>query len=108
MSEPLDSRHFAHRSGPEHPSDERTPRIAGLRSSLGPPDEPVARLVHPRTIRWSHWINVPLLFVMGVLTLDWEGGRPRLSINRQKAAEVRQELSHDAQALRNQRHGLSR
>jgi len=27
-------------------------------------DEPVARLVHPRAIRWMHWINVPLLFVM--------------------------------------------
>jgi thiosulfate reductase cytochrome b subunit len=29
-----------------------------------PPDEPVARLVHPRAIRWLHWINFPLLFVM--------------------------------------------
>ena len=26
--------------------------------------EPVARLVHPRAIRWLHWINFPLLFVM--------------------------------------------
>ena len=29
-----------------------------------PPDEPVARLVHPRAIRWLHWINFPLLMVM--------------------------------------------
>jgi len=29
-----------------------------------PPDEPVARLVHPRAIRWLHWINFPLLFIM--------------------------------------------
>jgi thiosulfate reductase cytochrome b subunit len=29
-----------------------------------PPDEPVARLVHPRAIRWLHWINFPLLIVM--------------------------------------------
>ena len=28
------------------------------------PDEPVARLVHPRAIRWLHWINFPLLMVM--------------------------------------------
>ncbi len=27
-------------------------------------DEPVARLVHPRAIRWLHWINFPLLFIM--------------------------------------------
>ena len=27
-------------------------------------DEPVARLVHPRAIRWFHWINVPLLTIM--------------------------------------------
>jgi thiosulfate reductase cytochrome b subunit len=26
--------------------------------------EPVARLHHPRAIRWFHWINVPLLAVM--------------------------------------------
>ncbi|MDX2380288.1 MAG: cytochrome b/b6 domain-containing protein [Acidimicrobiia bacterium] len=26
--------------------------------------EPVARLKHPRAIRWLHWINFPLLFVM--------------------------------------------
>ena len=29
-----------------------------------PPDEPVARLVHPRAIRWLHWINFPLLMIM--------------------------------------------
>ena len=26
--------------------------------------EPVARLKHPRAIRWMHWINFPLLFIM--------------------------------------------
>jgi len=29
-----------------------------------PAQEPVARLVHPRAIRWLHWINFPLLAVM--------------------------------------------
>jgi len=29
---------------------------------IGP--QPVARLVHPRAIRWLHWINFPLLAVM--------------------------------------------
>ena len=28
------------------------------------PDEQIARLVHPRAIRWLHWINFPLLFIM--------------------------------------------
>ncbi len=28
------------------------------------PDVPVARLTHPRAIRWLHWINFPLLAVM--------------------------------------------
>lgn len=28
------------------------------------PDHRVAREVHPRAIRWFHWINVPLLLVM--------------------------------------------
>jgi thiosulfate reductase cytochrome b subunit len=34
---------------------------------IPPPDEvvePVARLQHPRAIRWLHWINFPLLAVM--------------------------------------------
>ena len=26
--------------------------------------EPVARLVHPRAIRWLHWVNFPLLIIM--------------------------------------------
>ncbi len=29
-----------------------------------PVDHRVARLVHPRAIRWLHWINFPLLFIM--------------------------------------------
>jgi thiosulfate reductase cytochrome b subunit len=28
------------------------------------PGDGVARLVHPRAIRWLHWINFPLLFIM--------------------------------------------
>ena len=38
-------------------------------TNAGPPgsppsDEAVARLVHPRAIRWLHWINFPLLLIM--------------------------------------------
>ncbi|MGB0113519.1 MAG: cytochrome b/b6 domain-containing protein [Ilumatobacteraceae bacterium] len=33
-------------------------------------DDEVARLVHPRAIRWLHWINFPLLFIM-----IWSGMR---------------------------------
>lgn len=33
-------------------------------------DPRVARLVHPRAIRWLHWINFPLLFIM-----IWSGMR---------------------------------
>ncbi|MEZ5228846.1 MAG: cytochrome b/b6 domain-containing protein [Acidimicrobiales bacterium] len=31
---------------------------------MSAPSEPVARLVHPRAVRWLHWINFPLLAVM--------------------------------------------
>lgn len=27
-------------------------------------DDRVARLVHPRAVRWLHWVNFPLLFIM--------------------------------------------
>jgi thiosulfate reductase cytochrome b subunit len=30
----------------------------------GPHHEPVARLKHPRAIRWLHWLNVPVMAVM--------------------------------------------
>ena len=37
----------------------------GLEAPDVPPmDGPVARLVHPRAIRWLHWINFPLLMIM--------------------------------------------
>ena len=38
----------------------------GVATTIGEPsaDERVARLVHPRAIRWLHWINFPLLFIM--------------------------------------------
>lgn len=36
----------------------------------GGEDQRVARLVHPRAIRWLHWINFPLLFIM-----IWSGMR---------------------------------
>ena len=35
-----------------------------MSSDTAPITEPVARLKHPRAIRWLHWINFPLLFVM--------------------------------------------
>jgi hypothetical protein len=46
-----------------------TSRDGAEPAPVGPtqPDEPgdgVARLVHPRAIRWLHWINFPLLFIM--------------------------------------------
>jgi thiosulfate reductase cytochrome b subunit len=46
----------------------RLPRL-GVRASGGPAPlavehETVARLKHPRAIRWLHWINFPLLIVM--------------------------------------------
>ena len=36
----------------------------GAVTDAPPPDDAVARLVHPRAIRWLHWINFPLLLIM--------------------------------------------
>jgi hypothetical protein len=81
-------------------------KIVGV-ATKGMP-QPVKKMLGARWIAALIVIAVPVLFVTGVLTLDWEGGRPKVSINRQKAAEVKQELSQDVQALRSQRQGLSR
>lgn len=43
--------------------DERPP-VEAAEPVPEPTPEPVARLKHPRAIRWLHWINFPLLAVM--------------------------------------------
>jgi thiosulfate reductase cytochrome b subunit len=45
-------------------TDRPTPDQPTIRVTDGRSPEPMARLHHPRAIRWFHWINVPLLAVM--------------------------------------------
>ncbi|MHB8973967.1 MAG: hypothetical protein ACYC4N_26325 [Pirellulaceae bacterium] len=42
---------------------------------------------------------IPVLFATGVVSLKWEEGRPRLSFNEQRAAQVEQEAVQKVQTL---------
>jgi hypothetical protein len=70
--------------------------------------QPVRKLVGGRWTAALIVLSIPLLLVTGLMTVTWENGRPHLLLNRQKAAEVKQHLSDDVQALRAEHAGNRR
>lgn len=46
---------------------------------------------------------LPVLLAAGIVSIDWENGRPRLSFDRQKASEVKQNATEKIQELRSER-----
>lgn len=50
-------------------------------------------------------ITIPVLLATGVVSVTWENGRPRLSVNQQKAKEVKKEVTEKVQELQAQHNG---
>jgi hypothetical protein len=48
-------------------------------------------------------LSVPVLALTGIISVQWTEGRPELSIDRERAAEVRQEVREGIQSLRDRR-----
>ena len=59
--------------------------------------QPVKKLLGGRHVALLIVVCVPILFATGILSIRWENGRPQISINRQKAAEVKQEAAERIQ-----------
>lgn len=72
-------------------------KIIGAATSGMP--QRIKRVLGRRWVAAAIVLLVPILLAMGLVTLRWENGRPRLWLNWQKAAEVEQQVAHELQAL---------
>ena len=61
---------------------------------------PVRKFLGSRIIALLIVIVTPILFATGVVSIDWQNGRPKLSFNRQRAKEVRKETANQIEDLR--------
>lgn len=50
-------------------------------------------------------IVVPILFATGIVSVKWENGRPKVSFNRERAAEVKQEAAQKIDTLKKEHDG---
>ena len=44
-------------------------------------------------------VLVPVLLATGIVSVSWENGRPRVSFNRERAAEAKQAVAEEVQSL---------
>jgi hypothetical protein len=61
---------------------------------------PVRKFLGGRIIALLIVIVTPILFATGVVSVKWENGRPRISFNQKRAAEVRKETANKIEAVR--------
>ncbi len=61
---------------------------------------PVRRVLQMRLVALLVVLALPVLWWTGIVTINTEGGIPRLSINREKAVEVEQRLAAEVQEYR--------
>ena len=62
--------------------------------------QPVKKLLGKRVVALLIVLCVPVLYATGLVSVKWENGRPRIEINPQRAAEVKQETVEQLQALK--------
>jgi len=67
-------------------------RIASL-ATIGMP-QPLRTVFGTRMGSFLLVLLLPALLITGVLTVEWEGGRPRFRFHRERAQEIRKEI-HD-------------
>ena len=82
-------------------------RIVGV-ATIGLP-APVRKRLGNRWVSGLVVILVPVLVAIGVLQISWNGWTPTVSVNRERAREVRQEVRHEleertAQAVESWQH----
>jgi hypothetical protein len=69
--------------------------------------QPVKKLLGKRVVALLIVLCVPVLYATGLVSVRWENGRPRVEINRQRAAQVKQDAVQQIQELQD-RHGGGR
>ncbi len=66
---------------------------------------PVRSVLGNRFVALLVVITLPLLYMLGVVSFDWEGGRPHLKVDREKAAQVREEAVEAIEEFEERREG---
>lgn len=66
--------------------------------SFGLP-EPVRERISGPWTSLAVLVLLPLLMALGVVQISWNGGQPAVSVNRERASEVRQELRQELEAF---------
>jgi hypothetical protein len=74
-------------------------QIVGMVTSALPLPEPAKAVLRTRLVSSLLLIATPILLITGILQIQWQDGRPRLSLDRQKAAEIRDDAIGEAKQL---------
>jgi len=69
--------------------------IVGL-ATTGMP-EPVRSILSSRLGSLLILLGIPILVGLGIIHISWTGGRPQITIDKQRAQQVRQELRHEVE-----------
>ncbi len=64
---------------------------------------PVRSVLGHRIIALLVVLALPILYMLGVVSIDWQNGRPHLSVDREKAAEVKEKASERIHEIQEQR-----
>ena len=75
-------------------------------ATIGMP-KPAKKFLGSRIVASLIVVLIPVLIGTGMITVQWENGRPRLSINRERTAEVREEATEQIEEFR-ENHGDNR
>lgn len=75
-------------------------KIVGV-ATTGMPS-PVRKLLSGKLIAALIVLIVPLLFATGVLSVEWQNGRPKFSLNRERASELRETTAEKVDELRDE------
>ena len=75
-------------------------RVVGVATSGMP--RPVRRLLGTRIVALLIILSIPVLLATGIVTVQWKEGRPKLSMDRQRAAEVKGTVTDQIQSLKNE------
>jgi hypothetical protein len=64
---------------------------------------PVRNVLGHRVIALLVVLTLPILYLLGVVSVNWQNGRPQLSVDRERAAEVKEKAAERLHGIQEQR-----
>jgi hypothetical protein len=68
-------------------------------ATIGMP-KPAKKFLGSRIVALLIVVSTPVLIGTGMITVKWENGRPRISINRERTTEIREEAKEQIEEYR--------